>query len=452
MKNLLLFLMVILLGVFSLRSVAAADSDPAPMYVDAKAIKERFSTITDEDMEMLRSKKILLLSQSFGLNTVTGLQLLAKENKKYDLLSSFIRARVPDFSGKEVDDGKKNAWPRLTPDVFSQYNFVHCMITIWPFTKRVEELDTLMRTEPYNFGKTVDVAMIFYHTGPTPAEFEFYSKKMDAMQADFPNVRFIYCASGLSGPKFADRNEKSFAFSELVRARYMGKAPLYDMGKILSDDYRDGHVFCPEYSNDPAELHPNLPAGETMLAKGFLLVLRDALRAPWPPQNLPTLSGDQAGQLAAPKSETFPADNPDVKAVRAILDANGLETVKVEGVSEIENGRITKLFIKEIGVEKLTSDIGTLTELKVLHLYGDKKLTFPLLKSIDPAIGNCTKLEELLLNDNDLTGLPDSITNLTNLKICSLGNNHLQNLSPKVRDWASRFDPKGLDLQGSPGK
>ena len=447
-KNLFLFLMGAFLGVLIVQAVASDDSASVPMYVNAKAIKERFSTITDADMEMLRSKKILLESQSFGLNTVSGLQLLAKQDKKYDLLSSFIRGTVPDFSGTAA--AAPNAkWPRLTPDIFSHYNFVHCMITIWPFTKRVDELDSLMRTAPYNFGKTVDVAMIYYHTGPTPAEFEYYSKKMDALQRDFPNVRFIYCASGVSGPKFADRNEKSFAFSELVRARYKGKAPLFDMGEILSDDYRLGHVFLPEYSNDPADLHPNLPAGETALAKGFLLVLRDTLRAPWPPKN-PAAS--TTGDIIAPKVESLPPNHPDVKAVRAILDANGLTRVKVEGVSAVENGRITKLFIKEIGIEKLTKDIGTLTELKVLHLYGDRKQSFPLLKSIDPAIGNCAKLEELLLNDNDLTNLPDSIANLKNIQICSLANNHLQNLSSQVHNWANKVDLKGLELQRLPNK
>lgn len=145
---------------------AVAEPVSAPMYVDSKAIKERFSTITDEDMEMLRGKKILLLSQSFGLCMVSGLQLLAKENKKYDLLSSFVRGGVPDFSDPAgADAGKKSNFPKFAPDVFSKYNFLHCMITVWPFTKRVEELDTLMRTEPYSFGKTIDVAMIFYHTG-----------------------------------------------------------------------------------------------------------------------------------------------------------------------------------------------------------------------------------------------------------------------------------------------
>lgn len=280
MKASLLFLIVTVLGAYPLRVATAAESDPAPLYVDAKAIKDRFSSITAEDMDMLRSKKILLGSQSFGMNMAHGLQLLAKEDKKYDLVSSYHKFSFTDWSEKAgTNKGKNFLLTQLPPDVFSQFNFVHFMITIYPWSKRTEEMDTLIRAEPFVFGKTVDAAMIFFHTGPSAAEFEYYAKKMDAMQADFPKVRFIYCASGLSGPKFAKNNENSFAFSELVRARYKGKVPLYDMGKILSDDYRCGHVFCPEYSNDPADLHPNLPAGETMLAKGFLLVLRDAFRA-----------------------------------------------------------------------------------------------------------------------------------------------------------------------------
>lgn len=432
------------LAVPYLSTAAPVESDAA-MYVDSKAIKERFSTITDQDMEMLRGKKIILLSQSFGANLVHGLQLLAKEDKKYDLVSSFVRGGVPDFSDKAgVDTEKKSNFPKFDPDVFSKYNFLHCMITPWPFTKRVEELDALMRTEPYSFGKTIDVAIIFYHTGPSAAQFEFYAEKMDALQADFPKVRFIYCASGLSGPQFARNNENSFAFSELVRARYQGKAPLYDMGKILSEDYRDGHVFCPEYSNDPAGLHPYLPLGEMMMAKGFLLVLRDALRAPWPPEKLTPL---QTGTMPAAKIETLSANHPDAQAVRAILDANGLENVKVDGVSAVENGRIVKLFIKEIGVTNLTHSIGVLTELRLLHLYSDRRLSLPLLKTIDPAIGNCTKLEELLLNSNELTTLPVEITRLGQLKLLSLADNRLKDLPPPVATWANRFDAKGLTMQ-----
>jgi len=189
MKQPLFFLLILtLLGTPTLR--AAAESDPAPMYVDARAIKERFSTITAEDMEMLRSKKILFGSQSFGMNMAHGLQLLAKEDKKYDLVSSYHMFSYVDWSAQAGENkGKNFVLARLPADVFSKYNFVHFMITIYPWTKRIDEMDTLMRAEPHSFGKTVDVAMIFFHTGPSPAEFEYYAKKMDALQADFPNVR-----------------------------------------------------------------------------------------------------------------------------------------------------------------------------------------------------------------------------------------------------------------------
>lgn len=421
------------------------------MYVDAQAVKERFSTITDEDMEMLRGKKILFGSQSFGMNMASGLRLLAKEDKKYDLVSSYQKYSFTDWSEKAgADKGKNFLLTRLPADVFSQFNFVHFGITIYPWTKRTEEMDTLIRMEPHSFGRIVDAAMIFFHTGPNAKEFEFYAQKMDALQADYPNIRFIYCASGLSGPKFAKNNENSFAYSELVRARYKGKVPLYDMGKILSDDYRDGHVFCHEYSNDPADLHPNLPEGEKMLARGFLLVLRDAFRAPWPPEKLPPLVAT-AG-TAVPKMEVLPASHPDVKAVRAILDANGLVNKDVEGVSAVEKGRIVKLYLKECGITKLTSSIGDLTELRLLHVYGDRRLGLPLLQTVDPAIGNCTKIEELLLNDNDLAALPDSVVKLGSLTHLSLGNNRLANLSPAVKEWAERFDPKGLGMQLAPDK
>jgi hypothetical protein len=157
-------------------------------------------------------------------------------------------------------------------------------------------------------------------------------------------------------------------------------------------------------------------------------------------------------EAITPKNETLPADHPDAKAVRAILDANGLTDKAVENFAAVENGRIVKLYLQECGITAIPSSIGVLTELKLLHIYGDRKRSIPLLKSIDPAVGKCTKLEELLLNNNELTALPDTIVNLTNLKHLSLADNHLQNLTLPVADWARRFDPKGLELQSPSSK
>jgi len=107
---------------------------------------------------------------------------------------------------------------------------------------------------------------------------EPYARGMDALQRDFPHARMIYVTAGFMGPSREKENEAAHAFSEAIRARYKGKAPLYDLGAILSDDFRAGHAYAPEYSKDPAEIHPNQPAGEIMMAKGFLLVLVEAFR------------------------------------------------------------------------------------------------------------------------------------------------------------------------------
>lgn len=415
---------------------SAESAADVPLYVDSKAIKERFSTITAEDMDILRSKKILFVSRSFGLNTFKGLAALAKEDKKYDILASFQRFDVFKAGG---DLGV------IPPDIFTKVSLVHQMATHYPFTKRMDEMDAALRNEPHVFGRTVDVAFLYFDNMTQPELFDHYAAKMDALRADFPKVKFIFSTSGFCGPSKAKENELGHQFSEKVRARYMGKVPLFDMGKILSDDFRAGHVYCPEYSADPADVHPNLPAGEAMLAKGFLLVLRDALRSE-AGEPLP-LATPTTSTTAPAKTETLPADHPDAKAVRAILDANGLAQKTIEGVSVIEGGRIVGLYLQECGITELTAEIGKLDALRMLWLFGDRKQSYPLLKKIAPEIGLCRNLEDVQLAQNDLENLPAEITKLPKIKSLTIGDNKLKNLSPEILAWVKQWDPKGLELQ-----
>jgi len=120
---------------------------------------------------------------------------------------------------------------------------------------------------PHEFGKPVHPVVVFYQTA-LPALIEPYVAQMEAWRAEYPKARFIYVISGFMGPKFEQNNAASQAFGKLVRERFEGKAPVYDRGAILSDDFRAGQVYCPEDSQDPAEVHPNLPAGESMPGKG----------------------------------------------------------------------------------------------------------------------------------------------------------------------------------------
>jgi hypothetical protein len=276
---------------------------------------------------------------------------------------------------------------------------------------------------------------------------------MDALRADFPNLRVIYVTAGFMGPKEAKMNETAQVFSEKVRERYRGKVPVYDLGAILSDDFRVGHVYCPEYSKDPADVHPNTEAGQEMMAKGFLLVLRDALAMKTSGEVLPAVAGAaavKATAVARDQKWALPGFHPEYKAVRAILDANGLKAKKVESVTVTRKGHFVELDLQEGGVTVIPDAIGELPELERLQVYGDRNQKQPLLRTISPAIGKCVKLQTLLLNSNDLETLPEEITKLVQLKSLSLADNHLHDLPAAVAEWAKRFDPKGLEDQKRP--
>ncbi|MCZ7644390.1 MAG: leucine-rich repeat domain-containing protein [Planctomycetota bacterium] len=423
--------MLLTLGLCATTACAARAGAP---YVDSKIAKERFAEISAADMDLLRSKKILFASRSFGLNLCGGLATLAQKDKRYEFLSSYQRFDVFKAGGD---------LSVIPADAFAKSNFVHFLATYWPHTQRVEELDKLLRQPPHEFGKQVDAVIIYYHTA-LPAAFDLYAEKMDKLQADYPNVKFIYVTAGFMAESRAKENEAAHEFSEKVRARYLGKAPLYDLAKLLSDDFRSGHAYCPEYSKDPAGVHPNLEAGQEMMAKGFLLLLRDTFRQAGGPGPSPTA---RAPGGAAAGGEALNESSIDARAVRAILDANGLKEKTVASVAVAKNGRIVELYLQEGGIAELPDQIGALTALKVLHLYGDRNLPHPLLKKVSPFIARCSELEDLLLNQNDLATLPAEIARLTKLKSLSLADNRLKDLPPAVQAWARRFDPQGLARQ-----
>jgi hypothetical protein len=143
------------------------------------------------------------------------------------------------------------------------------------------------------------------------------------------------------------------------------------------------------------------------------------------------------------------AGRADRLAVRAILDANNLTNKQVDAISVYQYDRITKLYLQESGVSNLTSEIGQLSELNLLHVYGDRALGHPLLSRMASEIGNCTKLTEMDLSQNSLTNLPTAITNLTKLTICSIGDNLLCGSYP-WENWANTYDPDWRATQDCP--
>lgn len=410
--------------------IPAAD---AP-YVDAKAVRERFDSITTADMETLRGKKIIFATRSFGLNTWRGLEQLARKDGKYELLSSSERFDI------RRGGGDVNIVPA---DIFSRKNFVHLLISHWPLHLRLEEMESLLAKPPHSFGEQVDIVVIYYEIA-SPSVFETYVQTMSDWQKRYPRARFIHVTGGVQGPKQARANTDAHAFGRLVRERLKGKVPLYDMEAILSGDWRDGPLVLPEYSTDPAEVHPNTPEGEQALAKGFLLILKEALA------HTPAASGASSPPTSAPAAtarETLPPEHPEIRAVRAILDANGLRSQSAADSVRVENGRVVALYLQEAGIARIPDEIGVLTALRTLHVYGDRKLDHPLLREISPAIGRCAGLEELLLNDNDLATLPADIAKLRKVRLLALGDNRLRDLPAEVVDWARPLDPAGLANQ-----
>jgi hypothetical protein len=420
-------------------TAAAKDDPPSAPFIDAKAVRERFATITPAEIEELRGLRILVASKSLGLNLMDGFGRLAKENPSWKPVL------------RRYDVEKKGGLPIVPADAFKEPGVVHILSTRYPLIRRAQEVDELLRKEPWGFGGRVDAVVIIY-SAVKPETFDEYARIMDRLAADFPNTCFIHATAGLNarGPKERD-NADQHAFSERLRRAYRGRAPVYDLGAILSQDFRDGPVMVPEFTQDPTGVHPNLAEGELAMARGFALALRDGVR--WRRQS--AAAGKTAATPPPPTDpavpvETLPADHPEYRAVRAILDRNGLTAMRVEGQVEVRGGHVVRLFIQECGVVEIPEEIGRLTSLELLHCYADRRLDHPFLKRISPAIGQCTELRELLINGNDLETLPAEIARLMKIERLSLADNLLRDLPPAAAQWARRHDPEGLKRQRTP--
>ena len=235
-------------------------------YVGAWEVDTFFDNITSNEMDVLRTKKILFASRSFGLNMYNGLTSLAASNSMHNILDDYIRYDV--FSA----GGDLSVIPT---NVYENYNFVHFLATYWPHTKRIEEFETLIRDEPHSFHEDIDVAMIYFHYTDAIV-IDQYTNTMNQLQADYPHIKFIYVTAGFMDINHVTENTLSATFSANMRSTYKGKAPLYDLGYILNNDDACGLGYCPDYSTDPAGVHPNTDFAQRRMGKAFLLILRDS--------------------------------------------------------------------------------------------------------------------------------------------------------------------------------
>lgn len=85
-----------------------------------------------------------------------------------------------------------------------------------------------------------------------------------------------------------------------------------------------------------------------------------------------------------------------------------------------------QLDLSNLGLTTLPPEIGQLTSLTELNLYGNQLTTLP------PEIGQLTALTALYLHDNHLSTLPPEIGQLTALTMLRLYGNHLTTLPPEI--------------------
>src|SRR6266436_3995604 len=129
------------------------------------------------------------------------------------------------------------------------------------------------------------------------------------------------------------------------------------------------------------------------------------------------------GKLAYRSASKSIAKAVATRAPRLDLSDRGLTSLPPE------IGRLTALQWLKLYGNQLTSvppEIGRLTVLKYLDLYGNQ------LTSLPQEIGPLAELQWLSLHGNQLTSLPPEIGRLTALQTLILGSNHLTSLPPEI--------------------
>ena len=117
----------------------------------------------------------------------------------------------------------------------------------------------------------------------------------------------------------------------------------------------------------------------------------------------------------------------DIEVLEDIISNNELSNIDplYLGFQNWSGGRITRLLIGNnstggfINLTELPESIGNLTELVQLYIDDNE------LESLPESIGNLSNLYYLIANFNHITALPESIGNLSNLNFLDLGYNEL---------------------------
>ena len=259
----------------------AKAGDKAPIYVGAYSVDHEFKFVTEECMKIIRSKKILFGSRSWGLGLGT---IMARKDKKY--------AVVWESPSRERVDDKTRV---LKADAFGQPKIVHYIFNMVP--KRWAFMDDFVRKDPWKFGGKIDGCFQSLYCGRQKEAQQMadeYFPMLDKLIKDYPKVRFAILTHPVSGdgPDMKGNNKDAAGawnigggdYSEKVVKRYYGKIPILDIRDIVSTHANgkpctfehNGKTYrklCPEYNVNKDLIHPNTPEARERMGKGFILLL-----------------------------------------------------------------------------------------------------------------------------------------------------------------------------------
>ena len=121
----------------------------------------------------------------------------------------------------------------------------------------------------------------------------------------------------------------------------------------------------------------------------------------------------------------------DMFIVQNILEQCGLEGLNAQDVAVVENNRVVSLNlknreIKKDGISFLPSEVGNLSELRVLVCSGN------IIDSMPSEIGSLANLQKLDMSSNRIVGITPAIGKLVNLTNLDLRHNRIERLPSEI--------------------
>jgi len=259
-----------------------AQEKPKPaeaIYVGAWSVEHESDIVTEECLKVIRTKKILFGSRSWGFTIASYI----------NTLPAAVRPVWESPRSKRVNDTDMV----LTPDLFDTPKIVNFIFDAVP--RRWKYMDDFLRKEPWKFGEKIDACFqSIYYTGDRGKIEDDYFPMVDAWVRDFPNLKvalFTHPVSasgpdskGKDQPEASEWNVRGGDYSEAVIRTYYGKLPIFDMRDIVSTRsdgtvcsfQKDGKTYrklCREYNTTGDLIHANSPEARDRLGRGFLILL-----------------------------------------------------------------------------------------------------------------------------------------------------------------------------------